>query len=115
MAMVPDPKIRLFVFVEKSFRHVDPNFWEVCKLYEMASERSSEGMDTVNRLEISIRIQWRWSRTPKSVFFGGGTYINSRYTTRGGSDVSLPARSFVPVEYGLMGTHSGPVQAHPQR
>ena len=49
------------------------------KMPEMASERSSEGLDTVNRLEISIRIQWRWSRTPKSVFFclGGGGYIKT--------------------------------------
>ena len=47
-----------------------PFFGKFANMFEMASERRSEGLDTVNRLEISIWIQWRWSRTPKSVFLG---------------------------------------------
>ena len=40
------------------------------KMHEMVSERRSRGPDTWNPHEISIRIQWRRSRTPKSGFWG---------------------------------------------
>ena len=58
-------------FFRKEFRTCRSRFLENDrKLHEMASKRRSRGPDTGNLHEISIRIQWRWSRTPKSGFWG---------------------------------------------
>ena len=68
-------------------------------------QRRSRCPDTGNLHEISIRIQWRWSRTPKSVFWGrtyittpdippaGGNYVSRRWTNWTAFVLSLGAQS----------------------
>ncbi len=64
-------------FFRKEFRTCQSRFLENDrKISEMASKRRSRGPDTGNLHEMSIRIQWRWSWTPKSGF-GGRKYIQA--------------------------------------